>query len=213
MYLALQYGQLTNTWVAYCREDGGLASSNNMTRHKGGDKPLLFQPMPPLDLACLRDCQKNAFIIPQNMTARIFSVMHDNEENSNELIAPSSFWFSGFFYLGFSVSVVQSNASSFLLISRRKIRISMKWIALAQLNIMACRWNQWQTGTLSLWARREGKLPVLLKEMNDFVLVLDLLGKEFMRMANSISTTFMTWPLNLCGAMFRNTCFFCVWGL
>lgn len=35
---------------------------------------------------------------------------------------------------------------------------------------------------------------VLLKEMNDCVFVLDLLGKEFMRMANSISTKFMTWP-------------------
>lgn len=34
-YLALKYGPLTNTWVARCKEDGGLASSNNMTRHKG----------------------------------------------------------------------------------------------------------------------------------------------------------------------------------
>lgn len=101
MYLALKYGQLTNTWVAYCREDEGLVSSNNMTRHKGDDKPLLFQPMPPLDLACLRDCQKNAFIIPQNMTARIFGVMHGNKESSNELIIPSSFWFRGFFKIIF----------------------------------------------------------------------------------------------------------------
>lgn len=86
MYLALKYGRLTNTWVAHCKEDGGLASSNNMARHKGVDKPLLFQSMPPLDLACLRDCQKNAFIIHQNITARIFRVMHNNEESSNKLI-------------------------------------------------------------------------------------------------------------------------------
>lgn len=33
-----------------------------------------------------------------------------------------------------------------------------------------------------------------LKEMNDCVFVLDRLGKEFMRMVNSISTKFMTWP-------------------
>lgn len=72
--------------MAHCKEDGGLASSNSMTRHKGGDKPLLFQPMPPLDLAFLRDCQKNAFIIPQNMTARIFRIVQDNEDSSNQLI-------------------------------------------------------------------------------------------------------------------------------
>lgn len=74
--------------MAYCGDDRGLASSNSMTAHKGEDKPLLFQPMPPLDLACLRDCQKNAFITPQNMTVRIISVMHDNEESPNKFIAP-----------------------------------------------------------------------------------------------------------------------------
>lgn len=36
---------------------------------------------------------------------------------------------------------------------------------------------------------------------------LDLLSKEFMRMANSISTKFMTRPLNICGAVFHNACF------
>lgn len=157
MYLALKYGQLTNTWVAYCREDGGLVSSNNMTRHKGDDKPLLFQPMPLLDLACLRDCQKNAFIIPQNMTARIFSVMHDNKESSNELITPSSFWFQGFFYLSFSVRVVYYCTLSSLIISWQKILISMQ--RLAQLYIIACRWQHWQPGTPSLRALREGEWP------------------------------------------------------
>lgn len=35
---------------------------------------------------------------------------------------------------------------------------------------------------------------LLLKEMNDCVFVFELLGKEFMRMANSVSSKFMTWP-------------------
>lgn len=34
---------------------------------------------------------------------------------------------------------------------------------------------------------------LLLKEMNDSVFVFEQLGKEFMRMANSVSTKFMTW--------------------
>lgn len=34
-------------------------------------KPLLVQAMPPLDLACLRDGLKNAFIIPQNASATV----------------------------------------------------------------------------------------------------------------------------------------------
>lgn len=171
MYLALKYGQLTNTWVAYCREDGGLVSSNNMTRHKGDDKPLLFQPMPPLDLACLRDCQKNAFIIPQNMTARIFSVMHGNKESSNELITPSSFDFEVFFYLFiFSVSLAHYYALSCLIISWRKIRISMQRLAPSQWYIMA-RMTTLQHRHSVIQSLKKGWVAMLLKEMNDCVFV------------------------------------------
>lgn len=45
------------------------------------------------------------------------------------------------------------------------------------------------------------------EKMNDCVFVLDLLSKEFMRMANSISTKFMTWTWNIFGAVFHNACF------
>lgn len=65
----------SNTRAAYCGDERGLAASNNMTGHKDEDKPLLFQPMLPLDLVCLRDCQKNAFIIPQNKMPRISSAI------------------------------------------------------------------------------------------------------------------------------------------
>lgn len=53
---------------------GGLASPNSTMRHKGQDKLLLLQPIPSLDEDCLRDCKKNAFIIPQNTTARLCRV-------------------------------------------------------------------------------------------------------------------------------------------
>lgn len=79
-----------------CRVNWGLTISNNRTRHKGWAKPLLFQPMPPLDLVSLRDCQKNAFIIPQNKTGRIFDVAHNDGESSNQLIIPELCWFGGF---------------------------------------------------------------------------------------------------------------------
>lgn len=50
----------------------------------------------------------------------------------------------------------------------------------------------WRFGGPESLTPREGASPVLLKEMNDFVFELDLLGKEFLRMANSVSTKFMT---------------------
>lgn len=83
----------------------------------------------------------------------------------------------------------------------------MQWLAPAQLNNVACLWNHWQPGTLSLW---EGESPVLLKEMNDGVFVLGLLGKEFMRMANSVSTKFMTWPWISVAPCFVMLVFVCV---
>lgn len=79
-----------------------------MTRDKGEAEPLLFQPMPPLDLACLRDCQKNAFIIPQNMTARIFSV-----QVHHPIII-----FIFFLLLGFSLQYCTVKALSYLSISK-----------------------------------------------------------------------------------------------
>lgn len=69
--------------------------------------------------------------------------------------------------------------------------------------------KQRQPGPLSRRACRDFDLPVLLKNMNEHVFVLDLLGKEFMRMANSVSTKFMTWArISAAPCFVMRVCFF-----
>lgn len=137
-------------------------------------KALLFQAVPPLDLAYSRDGLKNAFIIAQNTSAAAIGELRKGHRPAAVLIG-------------------------MLVLGRLQTDYSRSWTNTGigvRVHSSVAVWGPglWQAATPSRRARREGASPVLVKEMNDFVFVLDLIGEELLRMANSVSAKVMTWP-------------------